>query len=132
MGELAKAAKFYEKSLLINREIGHRRGEAADLGNLGLDYFQSGNSPKALELYEQQLAISREIGDRRSEGNALFNSALALEKLNDRAQAIGRIESAIKIFEATEDPSAAKVRAKLAEWRGTAPPVPALAENLQK
>jgi len=66
---------------------------------------------------EVRLAIAREIGDRRGEGNALWNSALALDKLGDRAQAITRAEAALRIREAIEDPNAAKVRARLAEWR---------------
>jgi hypothetical protein len=47
----------------------------------------------------------------------LWNSAMALEKLGDRAEAIARAEAALRIFEAIENPNAAKVRARLAEWR---------------
>jgi tetratricopeptide (TPR) repeat protein len=72
---------------------------------------------KAIEFYEQALVIRREIGDRRGEGNDLWNSALAFYKLSDRAQAIARAEAALRIYEAIEDPNAAKVRAALAEWR---------------
>jgi hypothetical protein len=44
--------------------------------------------------------------------------SLALDELGDRAQAVARAETALKILEAIEDPNAAKVRAKLAQWRG--------------
>ena len=74
---------------------------------------------KAIELYEWQLVIVREIGDRRGEGNALWNSAVAHDSLGNRPEAIARAAAAQEIFEATEDPNAAKVRAKLAEWRAT-------------
>jgi hypothetical protein len=47
----------------------------------------------------------------------LWNSALALNKLGEQAQAILRAEAALNIFEVIENPNAAKVRAKLAEWR---------------
>jgi hypothetical protein len=40
-----------------------------------------------------------------------------LDVLGDRRQAIDRAEAALQIREAIEDPNAAKVRAKLAEWR---------------
>jgi hypothetical protein len=58
-----------------------------------------------------------EIGDRRGEGTAQWNFALALEKLGDRVQAIARAEAALRVFEAIEDPNAAKIRTKLDEWR---------------
>jgi hypothetical protein len=40
-----------------------------------------------------------------------------LEKLADRSPAIARAQAALRIYEAIEDPNAAQVRARLAEWR---------------
>ncbi len=119
LGEPRKAIEYYEQALTIDREIGDRRGEGTALGNLGIVYRKLGEPRKAIGFYEQQLVITREIGDRRGEGNALFNAALALDKLGDRAEAIARAEAALKIYEAIEDPAAAKVRAQLEEWKGT-------------
>jgi tetratricopeptide (TPR) repeat protein len=118
LGDARKAIEFHEQALVIDREIGDRRGEGNDFGNLGIAYFSLGDARKAIEFHEQALVIDREIGDRRGEGNALWNSALALDKLGERAQAIARAEAALKIHETIEDSNAAKVRAKLAEWRG--------------
>ena len=123
-GDLRRAAELCEQSLQINRGIGHRHGEAADLGNLGLLNFQLDMPLKAMEFYEKQLMVAREIGDRKSEANALFNSAMALDKLNDRTQALTRLKSALNIFEAIEDPKTDAVRAKLADWRTSKPPMP--------
>ncbi len=117
LGETRRAIEFHEQALVIDREIGDRRGEGADLGNLGIAYAALGETRRATEFYEQRLVIAREIGDRRGEGNALFNMSLALDKLGERAQAIAHAEAALKIFEQIEDPNAAKVRKKLAEWR---------------
>ena len=44
-------------------------------------------------------------------------SRLNLDKLGESAQAIARAEAALNIYEAIEDPNAAKVRQQLAEWR---------------
>jgi tetratricopeptide (TPR) repeat protein len=73
---------------------------------------------KAIEVYEQAIVIARETGDRRGEGTLLFNSALALDKLGDRAQSIVRAEAALKIYVAVKDPFIPKVRALLEKWRG--------------
>ena len=80
------------------------------LGNLGIAYKNLGKMRKASEFYEQHRDIAREIGDRRGEGNASFNMALALDKLDEHAQAIAHAEAALKIFEAIEDPNAEMVR----------------------
>jgi tetratricopeptide (TPR) repeat protein len=117
LGETCRAIQFFEQALLIVREIGDRRGEGKVLGNLGIAYKKLGETRRAIQFYEQQLAIVREIGDRRGEGNALWNMSLALDQLSERTQAIQHAEQALTIYEQIEAPSAAKVRAKLAEWR---------------
>ncbi len=66
LGEMRKAIEYYEQALAISREIGDRRGEGDDLGNLGTSLSQSGRDRKAIEYYEQALAISQiEIGGGR-------------------------------------------------------------------
>ena len=117
LGNARKAIQYHEKALVIDREIGDRRGEGADLGNLGLAYAALGDARKAIEYYEKRIAIAVEIGDRRGEGNALWNKALALDSLGKRPEAIPSAEAALKIYEAIEDPAAAKVRARLADWK---------------
>ena len=57
----------------VREEIGDRRGEGDQLGNLGTHTSDLGELKKAIEYYEQALKIAREIGDRRGEGNELGN-----------------------------------------------------------
>jgi tetratricopeptide (TPR) repeat protein len=119
LGEPRKAIEFYEQQLEIAREMGDRRGEGLALGNLGAAYGDLGEPRKAIEFYEQYLEIAREVGNRRDEGNALWNLSLDLDELGERAQAIAHAEASLKIREEIEDPRAEKVRARLAEWRGS-------------
>ncbi|MBI5819224.1 MAG: tetratricopeptide repeat protein [Verrucomicrobia bacterium] len=118
LGDARKAIEFYEQRLVIAREIGDRRGEGNALGNLGSAYGTLGDARKAIEFYEQALVIDREIGDVRGEAIDLYNYALASDKLGQRDEAIRRAEAALTIFEQIEAPHAAKVRARLAEWKG--------------
>ncbi|MBL9115594.1 MAG: tetratricopeptide repeat protein [Verrucomicrobiaceae bacterium] len=120
LGEPRKAIGYYEQHRDIAREIGDRRGEGNALGNLGIAYRQLGEPRKAIEFYEQSLVIDREMGNRPGEQNALWNSALANNQLGDRAEAIRRAREALALYEATEDPTAARVRKLLAEWEGGA------------
>jgi tetratricopeptide (TPR) repeat protein len=87
------------------------------LGNLGVAYKNLGETRRAIQFYEQYLAIARELGDRRGEGNALWNMSVALDELGQHDQIIQHAEQVLAIFEQIEDPNAAKVRAKLADWR---------------
>ncbi|HMH41864.1 MAG TPA: tetratricopeptide repeat protein [Pyrinomonadaceae bacterium] len=119
LGEINRAIEFYKQCLAIDRDVGDRRGEGNSLGNLGVAYRKLGETRQAIELYEQQLAITREIGDRRGEANALWNASLALYVLGERSNAIAYAKEALNIREQIEDPNAAKVRAKLAEWQVT-------------
>ncbi|MSO19972.1 MAG: sigma-70 family RNA polymerase sigma factor [Acidobacteria bacterium] len=117
LGETRRAIEYHEKALVIDSEIGDRRGEGNGLGNLGIAYADLGETRRAIDFFEQRLVIAREIGDRRGEGNALGNMSLALDKLGERKQAIERAEAALKIFEQTEDPNAAKVSDVLEQWK---------------
>ena len=109
---------WLESQFRAARRVRDRKMEGAALGNLGNAHRYLGDTRKAIEFYEQDLVITREIGDRRWEGITLFNSALAHDSLGNRAEAIARAAAALAIYEAIEDPNAAQVRAKLAEWRG--------------
>jgi len=80
LGQVTQAIGYYEAALRIDREIcaastqgspewtDARRGEGADLGNLGAAYADLGEPRRAIEYYEAALAIARAIGDRRGEG----------------------------------------------------------------
>jgi tetratricopeptide (TPR) repeat protein len=118
LGKPRRAIEYYEQQLEITCAIGDRRGEGNALGSLGRVYALLGETRCAIGYYEQQWEIGREIGDRRGEGTALCNSALAFHELGDRALAIERMQAALAIFEAIEDPNADRVRATLAEWCG--------------
>jgi tetratricopeptide (TPR) repeat protein len=120
LGDVYRAIEVNEQALVIFQEVGDRRGEGLVFGNLGNAYAALSETRRAVEFYEQQLVITREIGDHRGEGNALFNTGLALDKLGDRAGAIAHAEAALEIYEQIESPTAARVRAVLAEWRGEA------------
>jgi tetratricopeptide (TPR) repeat protein len=117
LGQYHRAIEYQEQSMQIAQEIGDRVGESHAFGSLGNAYAELGERSRAIEYYEKQLAICREIGYRSGQGSALWNSAIVFDELADRGQAIVRATAALKIFEAIESPSAAKVRAALADWR---------------
>jgi len=74
-----------------------RAAEGRHLGNLGLAYFDLGETPRAIEYYKQQLAITSEIGDRRGEGNGLGNLGNAYYHLGETRRAIECHDAALVI-----------------------------------
>lgn len=117
IGKPRIAIKLHAQALEINREVQDRRSEGYTLGNLGTAYAALGEHPRALELFKQNLAIAREMNDPQSEGYALFGMSLSLWEVGDHTGAVANAETALKLLEAIEDATAAKVRKQLAQWR---------------
>jgi tetratricopeptide (TPR) repeat protein len=97
LGDAKKAIEFYEKQLVIVREIGDRRGEGNALGNLGLAYAALGDARKAIEFHEQALVIDCEIGNRSGESSSIENKGLALLSLGEYKQSIEFLSRGIEI-----------------------------------
>ena len=57
----------------IRKEIGNRKGEAADYRNLGTLFHLLCEYEKAKEYAEKALAIRKEIGDRKGEATDYGN-----------------------------------------------------------
>jgi tetratricopeptide (TPR) repeat protein len=92
-----------------------RMAEALRLGNLGNALREQPR--RAIEYFQQSLTIARVFGDPYGEGKALWSMSLALDKLNDRTQAIGHAKAALEIFEQMQEPLAESVRKQLSQWR---------------
>jgi tetratricopeptide (TPR) repeat protein len=102
-GQAEAALRSIERALAISREIGDRRGEGADLGNLGNAYASLGEVRRAIENYEQALAIARETEDKQRESIWLTNLGNAWRQLKDAKQAIAQYEQALAIDRERED-----------------------------
>jgi tetratricopeptide (TPR) repeat protein len=97
LGQVNKAIELYEQALVIAREIGDPRGEAANLNNLGMAYADLEQTKQAIEFYEKALAIAREIGSRQDEGANLGNMGLAYTDLGQVERAIEYLQQALQI-----------------------------------
>ena len=93
----ARAEAHDQQALVIAREIGDRRSEAADLGNLGIIYKDQGELLKAEDHHRQALVIHREIGDRLAEAQNLGNLGLIYEIQGNLAKAEDHQQQALAI-----------------------------------
>jgi tetratricopeptide (TPR) repeat protein len=93
-----------EQDLLINRELGNRRGEAIALVNLGSGWLRLGADSQATRYLEDGLRVARAVGDRLTQANTLANlSALALRR-GDAALALAHAQMALDIASAVQSP----------------------------
>ena len=96
-GDARGAMGEWLECLALARAQGHRQGEGAVLGNLGLAYRSLGEYHKAIEYQERALKISEEIGDRQGQGIRLGNLGIAYRSLGEYRKAIEYRERALKI-----------------------------------
>ena len=98
LGQANRAISCHEQALDIDREVGDRRGEGIDLGNLGLAHAALGRAEQSIDYHEQALDIDREVGDRRGEVTDLGNlGARPYRDLGRAERAIGYYEQALAI-----------------------------------
>jgi tetratricopeptide (TPR) repeat protein len=99
LGDFRQAITFCEKGLIVQQEIGDRRGEGYSLSNLGDIHLGSGDTLQAIGCYEKALAIAQEVSDKAREGRALGKLGNAYAALSDKRQAIWYLESALTSME---------------------------------
>ena len=66
-GEYDNAKEYINRALVIRIQIGDKKGEAADYGNLGAVFQSLGEYDKAEEYLARALAIRIQIGDKKGE-----------------------------------------------------------------
>ena len=99
LGQYQTALESIKQALTIHREIKDRRGEGADLGNIGVVYAKLDQYQTALESIKQALTIHREIKDRRGEGNDLNNIGVVYKYLGKYQKAKAAFQDSVTIFE---------------------------------
>ena len=97
IGNYAQAQEYHEKALAIRLEIGDRKGEAADYGNLGTVFKSIGNYTQAQEYHEKALAIRLEIGDRKGEAADYGNLGTVFQSLGNYNKAQEYYQKALSI-----------------------------------
>jgi tetratricopeptide (TPR) repeat protein len=89
--------RWREAGLIAARRLKKLDAVARHLNELGLAYYELGESRRAIEFYEQALGIYREIGDRQGEGSTLGNLGLTYVALSEQRRAIESFEQHLAI-----------------------------------
>ncbi|MER0204163.1 MAG: tetratricopeptide repeat protein [Nitrosomonas sp.] len=90
MGCLDRAIGYYEQSLAISREPGHRVGiaNANAYSNWGIIYQTRGDLKHAIEYYEQALAINVELGCKEGMADNYTNLGGVYQTCGDSDRAV--------------------------------------------
>lgn len=97
-GQYTKARSLYETSLALQRQLGHRKGEAVALNNLCVIARDQYDHTAVMQLGQASLAIAREIGERNLEALALMHLGTALTGLDRPAEAEASFQQSFAIF----------------------------------
>jgi serine/threonine protein kinase len=97
MGKTDMAIGYFEKALVMAREVGDLIWAGYALGNLGNAYLNLGDAHRAIKFFEQCLELYRETGARHGEGKTLGNLGVTYARLGDVRRAIGYYEQQLVI-----------------------------------
>lgn len=103
VGDYPQSLDYYQKSLLIRKELGDLKGEAAIYGNIGLIYSAQGNYLKDLEYQLKSLAINEVLKDSNNLTSNYNNIALIYQQQEDTTMAMAYYNKAIRMYEALND-----------------------------
>jgi tetratricopeptide (TPR) repeat protein len=114
LGHYPEALRYCERAGALFEELGYQDGLAHTWDSLGYIHHHLGDHERAVAGYERAIAVFRELGDR-------YNEADALTHLGDTHEVTGALtaartawEGALAIFDEFGQPSAVRLRAKLA------------------
>ena len=92
-----EAARYYQKILDINKQLGNQKGILITYNNLGMIYLDLEQYNNALPQLEKGLELSRKIESREGVISAISNVAVALQGLGKYQESNQQLESAIQM-----------------------------------
>jgi tetratricopeptide (TPR) repeat protein len=98
VNEFDEAARLFESSLDLYRQLDDRYGSAAAVGGLGSVALAQRRFSDAAERFTEELAICRELGERRRVALAMLNLGLVANAAGASAQATDRLTEAATLY----------------------------------
>lgn len=98
-GNLRESARFYNKSLLLDRDFNQGAGELISLHNLGSVWVELSEYESAMEAYGEALDISRDSGLPEWEADTLYRLGFTYRLLYRQTEAFRFFESGLKVSE---------------------------------
>ncbi|MEJ2854111.1 MULTISPECIES: AfsR/SARP family transcriptional regulator [unclassified Saccharothrix] len=100
LGDYERAERHCAEALALNKELGHRDGEAATSDSLGYIAHHHGRNADALDHYHHALEVYRELDNSYEQASVLRHLGDVHEALGDKDQARSAWQQALTLFEA--------------------------------
>jgi len=101
-GDLDRARRLHEASLVLRRELSDATGMAQSLHNLGNLAIERGELDMARTLHEEALALRRELGSPRDLALSLRNVARLASARGDMRGARDLLETALQLSDSSQ------------------------------
>jgi tetratricopeptide (TPR) repeat protein len=116
-GNYVEAAKLYQQSLDISKELEDKQGIAATRHQLGMIHQDQGNYAEAVKLYQQSLDMAKELGDKQGIAQSLHQLGRIDEESGEYERALGKYAQTLSIFEELNDPNQESARGSISRLR---------------
>lgn len=103
MRRFDEAVDYYERSIVLMREVGWRVGEAKVLGNLAATYADAERTHDSVTVGLQSLALFRELDDAWGQALCLSNLGNAYARLGQFEEAMRSQTTALDLFRELDD-----------------------------
>lgn len=100
---LAQAIAYFERSLVINEQLGNHNGIAGINSNLAFIYADKGEHEKALEFLEKTLAVRRSEKKKVGIISTLINESVVLNQLCRYSESAQKLEEALSLAQEMND-----------------------------
>jgi CHAT domain-containing protein len=101
-GKHHESIKYYQKSLLMAKEIGSKSGEGKAYGGLGNSYLSLIKYEDAIQCFLKCLEITKETGEKEMEGSANHNLGSLYMRLSNHYYAKRDVDEVINCLEKAE------------------------------
>ncbi|KAM8934318.1 G-protein-signaling modulator 1 [Pelodytes ibericus] len=91
---LQKATEYYERNLVLVKELCDRAAQGRAYGNLGNTHYLLGNFNEAIAFHKERLSIAKEFGDKAAERRAYSN-------LGNAHIFLGRFDASVDYYKKT-------------------------------
>jgi CHAT domain-containing protein/tetratricopeptide (TPR) repeat protein len=98
-----KSLDYYLLELPLQKELGEKLDEGKCLVNIGLVYYQIGNTPKALDVFNSALPIFVTLRDKPSEMNVLRRIGVCYKSLGEYEKALKTYVEVLEFYKQTKD-----------------------------
>lgn len=102
-GKLSEALEYFQQALIIHKEVGDLRGQAADHGNIGQILNKKDMLYEAQEHLFEALRVSRELNDIHGQATALGDIGIIFSKQGNFPEALKHANNALNIHEKIDD-----------------------------